>query len=130
MRYFTVQEAEELIPALKGIIRDAQEIKLNIEAKVEEWRRTHKSMGPAEEAVIRGQIEYLAKSMESKLNEMTEMGCILKDLDLGLTDFPARIGEKEAYLCWRSGEENIRFWHGITEGYSGRKPLEKEDVLR
>lgn len=54
---------------------------------------------------------------------LQEMGCVLRDLDLGLVDFPALAGTTEVFLCWRLGEDAIRYWHGLTEGYAGRKPL-------
>jgi hypothetical protein len=51
------------------------------------------------------------------------VGALVKDLDDGLVDFPARRGAEEILLCWRLGEEEIAFWHGLDEGFSGRKPL-------
>ena len=130
MKYFLLEEAETLLPKITEILQAAQEIKGFIEKKVDDWRKAHKSIGPADEAVLRGQVDYLATRLEEKLGEITEMGCMPKDLDLGLVDFPARIDDKEGYLCWKMGEENIRFWHGITEGYSGRKPLKEKEIKR
>ena len=48
----------------------------------------------------------------------------MKDLDLGLLDFPARLDGREVELCWHVGEEAVAFWHEIGEGYAGRKPID------
>ncbi len=59
---------------------------------------------------------------------LIETGCLVKDLDSGLLDFPAIIDNKEVYLCWRLGEDRIRFYHGQREGFAGRKPLDPRDT--
>ena len=51
---------------------------------------------------------------------------MLKDLDEGLVDFPAMLDGHEIYLCWKLGEERIGYWHGVDEGFAGRKPLEED----
>lgn len=127
LKYFTVDEAQALIPKITDVLNAALETKLQIERKVDNWRKTHKSINEAEEAVLRGQVDFLASHLEEQLGGITEMGCIPKDLDLGLVDFPARIDSKEVYLCWRMGESKISFWHALTEGFQGRQPLKRED---
>jgi hypothetical protein len=52
-----------------------------------------------------------------------EVGALVKDLDAGLVDFPALRDGEEILLCWRLGEAEVGFWHGLDEGFSGRKPL-------
>lgn len=128
MRYFSVKEAEELIPQIISIFQAGQETKFLIEKKVEDWRKVHKTMSSAEEAIMRGQVDFLASRLEEQLGEISNLGCIPKDLDLGLVDFPTRINGKEAYLCWKIGDNKIEYWHGLTEGFQGRKPLTNEKV--
>ena len=60
------------------------------------------------------------------VNEIHERGAIVKDLDEGLVDFPAEREGEEILLCWRLGEEDVAFWHGLEEGFAGRRPLEPE----
>ncbi len=57
------------------------------------------------------------------VNGIHELGAIVKDPDTGLVDFPARVEGEEAFLCWRLGEDEIAYWHGLEEGLAGRKPL-------
>lgn len=129
LKYFTVEEANQLVPKITEILVAARETKTMIERKVDDWRKVHKSIGPAEEAVLRGQVDFLASHLETQLGEITELGCIPKDLDVGLVDFPARVDAKEAYLCWKFGEARVEHWHGLTDGFKGRKLLSgKEQV--
>lgn len=58
------------------------------------------------------------------VNSIHELGGVVKDADTGLVDFPARVAGAEAFLCWRLGEDQIAYWHGIDEGFPGRKPLD------
>lgn len=57
------------------------------------------------------------------VTRIQELGVLVKDLDRGLVDFPALRGDEEVLLCWELGEDEIAFWHGLEEGYAGRKPL-------
>lgn len=123
MKYFTVEEANSLIPKLTEILVASQQTKTLIENKVENWRKVHKTIGAAEEAVLRGQVDFLASRLEEQLEKITELGCVPKDLDLGLVDFPARVDNREIYLCWKLGEQNVDFCHGLTDGFAGRKRL-------
>ncbi len=125
-KYFTLQEAEALIPEVNGIMSLALQTKNEIERKVQQWRDNKKGLGEVEEAVFRGQVDFLASQLEDQLARIAELGCIPKNLDMGLVDFPARVESKEGFLCWKIGEEKITHWHGLTEGFKGRKPLKRE----
>jgi hypothetical protein len=57
------------------------------------------------------------------VNGIHELGAVVKDPASGLVDFPARVEGAEAFLCWRLGEDEIAYWHGLDEGFAGRKPL-------
>ncbi len=72
--------------------------------------------------------QSLAEVMKNNLEKILSTGCLIKDLDVGLLDFPAMIGNEEVYLCWKLGEDRIRFYHRQDEGYSGRKPLDPRDL--
>lgn len=57
------------------------------------------------------------------VNGIHALGALVKDPDTGLVDFPTRIGDEDAFLCWQLGEDEIAYWHGLEEGFAGRKPL-------
>ena len=58
------------------------------------------------------------------VDKLEELGVVLKDLDLGLLDFPSVRDGEEVLLCWQVGEESVTSWHGLEEGYAGRKPID------
>lgn len=58
------------------------------------------------------------------VDRLEELGVVLKDLDLGLLDFPSEREGEDVLLCWQVGEESVTSWHGLEEGYAGRKPID------
>ena len=72
----------------------------------------------------RGDFDALVKELEGCVEELEALGVVVKDVDLGLVDFPALRGDEEVLLCWHVGEERIAYWHGLEEGYAGRKPVD------
>jgi len=130
-RYFTREEAERLIPRLHEIMRRI----LGIQAEV---ARLRADLEAAQRAVIlrggvrldqefwRSRKHRLARGtteLRSRVGEILGLGATPKDLGMGLVDFPALLDDREINLCWRFGEQRIRFWHGLDEGYANRKPL-------
>ena len=79
-------------------------------------------------AALRVEHRQLAEAMKSALNRILETGCLIKDLDIGLLDFPSVIDNQDVYLCWKVGEDRIRFYHRQDEGFAGRKPLDPRDL--
>jgi len=76
----------------------------------------------------RAEQQTLASLMKSNLEKILSTGCVIKDLDIGLLDFPAIIDNQEVYLCWKLGEDRIRYYHRQDEGYRGRKPIDPRDL--
>jgi len=64
----------------------------------------------------------LADSLREQLEAITATGCVIKDVDIGLVDWPALHGGREIWLCWRYGEPEIGYWHEIDGGFAGRRP--------
>ena len=78
-------------------------------------------------ARMRAERERYARSVKEAIETIEATGCVVKDLDTGLLDFPSRIDGEEVYLCWKLGEDRIRFWHRQDEGFAGRKPLDPRE---
>ena len=78
-------------------------------------------------ARMRADLNKIVARVKDALDRIQATGCIVKDLDTGLVDFPSLIRNQEVYLCWRLGEDRIRFYHGHNEGFAGRKPLDPGD---
>ncbi len=79
-------------------------------------------------ARVRRQHNQSVAQIKDALDKIQATGCVVKDLDSGLVDFPTIINNEEVYLCWRLGEDRIRFWHRQDEGFSGRKPISSGDT--
>lgn len=72
------------------------------------------------------QRDAAAGALQQAVENIQQFGCLVKDLDIGLIDFPTLFKGEEVYLCWKLGEPGIQFWHGIHEGFQGRKPIDAE----
>lgn len=67
------------------------------------------------------------QQLEKEIQKLEDLGCVLKDMNTGLVDFPAvRLGTR-VWLCWKLGEEQVAFWHGLHEGFAGRKPVDEKE---
>jgi hypothetical protein len=129
VRYFTVPEAQALLPRLRETLdalrRTRDEAMLKKTQIDMLWKRLD-----AGEAVLgavgeeQQRLDALAARLAAIARDVEETGCILRDVDAGLVDFPARVrGGRTVFLCWRLGEPEIAYWHGTGEGFAGRKPL-------
>jgi hypothetical protein len=79
-------------------------------------------------AKVRVEREAVVHVIREALERIQSTGCVVKDLDSGLLDFPARLNDEEIYFCWRMGEDRIRYYHRQDEGFSGRKPIDPRDA--
>ena len=130
-KYFTPDEVEALIPELTQIIgrlMDAHsEVQQIRSALQEEQRRVMVSGGAILDQASWGartqRLEELTREIRDGITAIMNLGGVPKDLGMGLVDFPHLMHDREVNLCWRFGETKIRFWHGLDEGYAGRKPL-------
>ena len=81
-------------------------------------------LDPGELARVEAEIAEEAKGVAKCVNQIHGLGAQVKDADEGLVDFPLRDGE-EVLLCWKLGEDEIAFWHGLEDGFAGRRPVEE-----
>jgi hypothetical protein len=133
-RYFTVAESERLLPEVERALRDALFHKAEyLKADEELEASNHRIRVAGGSRVDRG--AYLAMrsrrdtstaALKDAVEAVERTGAVLKDLDIGLIDFLTQYHGREVCLCWKLGEDRIRFWHGTDEGYRGRKPIDEE----
>ena len=130
-RYFTRDEAQRLIPRLQEImerIMDRYAEAARLRTALEEAQRRIVLAGGVllDQEFWRSGKATLARAtteVRQRVGEILSLGAVPKDLGLGLVDFPSRLDDREINLCWRFGEQRIRFWHGLDEGFANRKPL-------
>ena len=135
-RLFTLNEAEsarkELEPFLLQAVdcrRKLTEIDRDLSAAAARIMMMGGVIVPYEKlAKLRLEHNNLAETIRAALDRIHSTGCLVKDLDMGLLDFPSIIDNEEVYLCWKLGEDRIRFYHRQDEGYSRRKPLDPRDA--
>ncbi|PWU10438.1 MAG: DUF2203 domain-containing protein [Terriglobia bacterium] len=131
---FTLPEAQSLIPSVDSLLRNALEAKSchdEAESILEAFTQRILLMGGV--LIDRNQVkkarslrERAAKDVQKIVDRVQEYGCVVKDLDAGLIDFPTLFRGREVYLCWKLGEPSIDWWHGTDEGFAGRKAIDQE----
>jgi hypothetical protein len=134
---FTLEEAHSLLPVLRSLIKRAMDDKGVIEAVEKELQdlkhRILLSGGLFVDvptvARRRAERDRAFQDIKDTLAEIDSIGVQVKDLEIGLLDFPCAVEDEIVLLCWKYGEEKIEFWHGMEEGFRGRKPID-ERILR
>lgn len=127
-RYFTLEDALRLLPDVEQTIGRLRRIRDELVAlrQTVEGQWTALEDDPATLTEIgedQRRLDRLQKEFGEAAGELERRGVLLRDLDMGLVDFPSLAGQAEIYLCWKVGEATIGFWHGMDEGYASRKPL-------
>jgi hypothetical protein len=131
-RFFTLQQAEQVLPDVAAAIREAISLKAEYEkSEVERQTFSRRIAMQGGVQVDRAQMleqknrrQEVAAELQQAIEKVHEFGCLVKDLDIGLIDFPTLFQGEEVYLCWKLGEPGIQFWHGVDEGFRGRKPID------
>ncbi|MCB0258995.1 MAG: DUF2203 domain-containing protein [Calditrichaeota bacterium] len=115
-KIFTPAEARQTLPLVRRIVNDI----LNLSYEINSL-----SALLGDDASGHPQIEEMLTHLDDYFREMEEIGCYYKDwgFSIGLVDFPAIIDGELVFLCWRSDEPEIRFYHSIDAGYAGRKEI-------
>jgi len=131
---FTLAEAQSLIPHVERLLREAVDLKLSL-ADAEQTMQTiierimmlGGSVVNRDAAVeARSRREASVEMLRHSIEQVQACGCVVKDLEMGLVDFPTLLRGEEVYLCWKLGEPQIEFWHGVDEGFRGRKAIDQD----
>jgi hypothetical protein len=129
-RYFTPEEANAALESVRPLTEQLVERRRALEEA--HARRTELAehiagnggdIQPSELGDATERLEQEAAAVAQCIQEITDLGAQVKDLDEGLVDFPARRGDEDVLLCWKLGEDEVAHWHGAEEGFAGRKPL-------
>jgi hypothetical protein len=132
-RSFTLEEAQSLLSVLESLLRTAIDGKKLIEAVDTELQdlahRVFLSGGLLvniiQVARRKAEREKTIQRVKDTLAEIDATGVQVKDLDIGLLDFPCQVEGRTVLLCWKLGETGITHWHDTSEGFAGRKPIDE-----
>jgi len=129
-RHFTPEEANTLLervrPVAESLVAHRRAFTVAAARRARLSQRISGNGGdfdPQEPSELDEQLEREAEAVARAVDELQRLGVLVKDLDRGLVDFPALRGGEEVLLCWQVGEDEVAFWHGVEEGFAGRKPL-------
>jgi hypothetical protein len=130
VRYFTPEEANAALADVRPLVErmvahrrahaGALEAQEELEARI---RGNGGGIPPAQLADAAAVVEREARALARAIDEIVQHGAEVKDIDEGLIDFPALRGTETVLLCWQLGEDRIRYWHTVEDGFAGRQPL-------
>jgi hypothetical protein len=132
-RTFTLDEAQSLLPVLESLLRtaiDGKKLMVEVDAEMQALAHrvflnggTHLDIVPlARRKAERAKAE---QRLRDTFAEIDSIGVQVKDLDIGLLDFPCEVEGRTVLLCWKLGEKSISHWHGTDEGFANRKPVDE-----
>ncbi len=136
MMYFTIEQAEKCLPVVERLLKKAQKLRDRIAwiletndvvLEVSSDDGFHYFM--TEQVKANKEFHRLYYQFYRVIEELSEIGVIVKDIDDGLIDFPFLVNGQDAFLCWQLGEQKIRFWHDCESGFENRQPIVDVDEL-
>ena len=130
-RLFTPDEANSALPE----VREAAERLVALRVRMHELDRQQRELVTAiggngggyagnDLNAAQEELKSLADAASACVDRLLDLGVLVKDPDLGLVDFPAERDGEAVLLCWRVGEDSVAYWHGMTGGFAGRRPID------
>ena len=132
-RYFTVEEANDLLPLLEQELRRLKQLKEEYQQLHQELRLFQQLHSHLQQSryyqdtvfMLECKLEFKAIEAQMLIEALAKRGVQIKDIDVGLVDFPAILQGEEVLLCWKLGEARVAHYHGIHEGFAGRKRIDE-----
>lgn len=133
-KYFTIEEAERALPKVKRLLNKLHTLKAQINFLADQKESPVALTEPfsedemyrfafAQEIKLNCELHKHTYEFFAILDQLNELGCVVKDLDEGLIDFPHVLNGRDVLLCWKEGEHCIEFWHDLEGGFAGRQPI-------
>jgi hypothetical protein len=133
-RLFTAQQANAALPEIRPLVERLVEHRADLlvaTARLAELSAGVAGNGgridPAQRSAFADAAAAAEEGIRATVDSLAQAGVLVKDLDAGLVDFPAEREGRPVFLCWQLGEDEVRFWHGVEEGFAGRKPLQERE---
>lgn len=133
IKTFSLREAQELLPVLESLLRTLMRAKSIMDEIDMEFQELNAQVFVNGGMLIdvktyarrKAEREKAVQRAKDALEEITAAGVQVKDLEMGLLDFPCKVDGEIILLCWRLGEDAITHWHSVDEGFAGRKPIDE-----
>lgn len=128
-RTFTLAEANALLPRIEAAVTEIRDRKQRLDAlrtqseRVAALAQGNGHAGEPDDSERRAEAERLLDELNTAIARVRAFGCEVKDLDMGLIDFPHEREGRIVYLCWRPGEPEVAWWHEVHTGFFARKPI-------
>ena len=135
LKVFTLEEANRLLPRLSPMLKEMQTLRssiLNLEVEIDSLELVSEKdeEGNGNSPALNRKIDEYTRTVKrfyTLVDEIHELGCFIKDIDLGLVDFYSMHKGRVVYLCWKLGEPSVVYWHEIGRGFSSRQPVVQKD---
>ncbi|WP_321475329.1 DUF2203 domain-containing protein [uncultured Paludibaculum sp.] len=133
-RYFTLEQAQSLVPEVRRMLTEAVEARAELEESQQEiaesMKRAHQMGGVELDTerlvMLRKRVGELGGRLKDILQQFEELGVQVKDLNVGLVDFPTKYRGEEVLICYQLNETGVGYWHGLEEGFRGRKRIDRD----
>ena len=125
-RRFSLEEANRSLPLVKRVVGDivkTHALAMKLQHEIERTTSGKQQQQPG--TAVQQQLDAAMAKLEDFVDELSEIGCELKDYQTGLIDFVGRHEGRDVYLCWKLGEERITHWHELDSGFAGRQSVSK-----
>jgi hypothetical protein len=123
-QFFTLSEANEALVLIRPLMHEVQAIRQKIMlTQPEAWTAIERSVGNGGSRAL-SQVVQDFERLDALVHEILDTGVLIKDVNIGLLDFPALRNGHEVYLCWQYGEDDIAYWHEVDAGFAGRQPID------
>ena len=118
-RRFTVEQANKALPLVGRIVSDV----VRTHEEISEYQEQLEGAKSGEQRLIQDRLQTCLAHLQDYVDELTEVGCDLKDYRLGLVDFIGQYRGRDICLCWKLGEPSVDYWHELNSGFAGRQPV-------
>lgn len=127
-RLFTLSEANRLIPCLEEHLAAIKKGKTVLLHTKDEIQKASKNAQFGGGSAMAPHYIVALEQINDRLQKIQELGVLVKDVEMGLCDFPHLHEGRVVYLCWKLGEPEVRWWHEVHSGYAGRQPLRNDQL--
>ena len=118
-RRFNVQEANKTLPLVRRVVADI----VRTHEEISQQQQQLESLKSGQHAILQDRLQSNLAHLQDYVDELTEIGCDIKDYRIGLVDFTGRHAGRDICLCWKLGEDAVEYWHELNAGFSGRQPV-------